>query len=525
MAIYNCSQCGAILPYAGAYCSSCAQRREAERRSMQSSSSSSSRSSSSSVGYTGTASASSYRPDNFTGRKSQKFTDGSRYYGDFVDGKRHGKGTNYFADGAQYDGDFKNGYMNGYGVMVYADGEKYEGEWVDGKRHGQGVHWMANGDQYSGEWKNNLMNGFGIYTFADGTRVECEFKDGQKHGRGKEIFTDGEVFEGIYANGKRCGYGVYHYSNGTRYEGQWENNQKQGKGTYYYSKAIYNGDWYADERHGCGVEEIYTDEGTQRYEGAFKFGKRDGYGKMICADGETYEGEYKEGKRHGKGRCVLPDGTVQDGYFENGDFLGNTPPKITATHNADTGMDISPDMLAKFMRGGNIPQSQSASASRPQPEKEIWAKLLPMTVEQRNDFLASHPEITIPAGIKKIPQKMFYNCTNLASIRFNEDLREIEAYAFMGCKNLGAVLEFPSSVERICRFAFATCSSVKKVILPNNITVEEAGLMCGVSAVEFETNPPKGVVLEKGAFRYCNSALMSKETQKKIKDLNPKAFK
>ena len=95
----------------------------------------------------------------------------------------------------------------------------------------------------------------------------------------------------------------------------------------------------------------------------------------------------------------------------------------------------------------------------------------------------------------------------------------------MGCKNLGAVLEFPSSVERICRFAFATCSSVKKVILPNNITVEEAGLMCGVSAVEFETNPHKGVVLEKGAFRYCNSALMSKETQKKIKDLNPKAFK
>ena len=463
MAIYNCPQCGAILPYSGAACSSCARKRADEQRWRNQSSSLSSYvsngSSSSSNSYTsGTYSASSYHPDNFTGRKSQKFTDGSRYYGDFVDGKRHGKGTNYFADGAKYDGDFKNGYMNGYGLMVYADGEKYDGEWADGKRHGQGTHF---------------------------------------------------------------------YTNGAKYVGEWVNNQKQGKGAFYYvnPQALYDGDWHADERHGYGVEEIYTDEGTQRYEGAFKFGKRNGYGKMICADGETYEGEYKEGKRHGKGRCVLPDGTVQDGYFENGDFLGNTPPKITATHNADTGMDISPDMLAKFMQGGNIPQSQSASASRPQPEKEIWAKLLPMTVEQRNDFLASHPEITIPAGIKKIPQKMFYNCTNLTSIRFNEDLREIEAYAFMGCKNLGAVLEFPSSVERICRFAFATCSSVKKVILPNNITVEEAGLMCGVSAVEFETNPPKGVVLEKGAFRYCNSALMSKETQKKIKDLNPKAFK
>jgi len=524
MAIYNCPQCGAIVPYSGAPCSSCARKRADEQRWRNQSSSSSSSSSRSSGGYTGTYSASSYRPDNFTGRKSQKFTDGSRYYGDFVDGKRHGKGTNYFADGAQYDGDFKNGYMNGYGVMVYADGEKYEGEWADGKKNGQGTYFYKNGEKYVGHFVDGKWNGFGTYTFANGNRVEGEFRDGKQHGRGKEIFTDGEVFEGIFANGKRCGYGVYHYNNGTRYEGQWENNQKQGKGTYYYSKAIYNGDWYADERHGYGVEEIYTDEGTQRYEGAFKFGKRDGYGKMICADGETYEGEYKEGKRHGKGRCVLSDGTVQDGYFENGDFIGNTPPKITATHNADTGMDISPDMLAKFMQGGNIAQPQSASASRPQPEKEIWAKLLPMTVEQRNDFLASHPEITVPAGIKKIPQKMFYNCVNLKSIRFNEDLCEIEAYAFMGCKNLGTVLEFPSSVEKICRFAFATCGSVKKVILPNNITVEEAGLMCGVTAVEFETASPIGVVLEKGAFRYCNIT-MPKEMQKKIKDLNPKAFK
>ena len=564
---YYCKSCGSWIPYKDAQCSTCHyENRDHDRISRNNSSSRST-----------TYSTPSYRPDNFTGHKSQGFTDGSRYVGDFVNGKRHGKGTNYFADGAQYEGDFKNGYMNGYGVMVYADGEKYEGEWLDGKRHGQGVHWMANGDQYSGEWKNNRMDGYGLYTyangntyagnyaegrwngvgtytFANGNRVEGEFRDGKQHGRGKEIFTDGEIFEGIYANGKRCGYGVYHYSNGTRYEGQWENGQKQGKGTYYYSKAIYNGDWYADERHGYGVEEIYTDEGTQRYEGAFKFGKRDGYGKMICADSESYEGEYKEGKRHGKGRCVLPDGTVQDGYFENGDFIGNAPPKFTETNNVgmgmdispdtfsqfkqtenmpatdskpadeDTGMDISPDMLARFMQGGNIPQPQSASASRPQPEREIWLKLLPLTSEQRNDFLETHPDVIVPSGVAKIPDNMFKDCTNLRSIRFNQDLREIGTWAFNGCKNLGPDLVIPSGVERIRRFAFSNCSSIKKAILPNRITIEEAALMCSVTVVEFETNPPIGVVLEKGAFRYCNMT-MSKEMQKKIKDLNPKAFK
>ena len=457
MAIYNCPQCGAILPYSGAACSSCARKRADEQRWRNQSSSLSSYvsngSSSSSNSYTsGTYSASSYHPDNFTGRKSQKFTDGSRYYGDFVDGKRHGKGTNYFADGAQYDGDFKNGYMNGYGLMVYADGEKYDGEWADGKRHGQGTHF---------------------------------------------------------------------YTNGAKYVGEWVNNQKQGKGAFYYvnPQALYDGDWHADERHGYGVEEIYTDEGTQRYEGAFKFGKRNGYGKMICADGETYEGEYKEGKRHGRGKCVLPDGTVQDGYFENGEFVG----AAESAYKDDEEMDISPDVLEQFKQSETVPTSRSVAKDT---NKEIWDKLVSLSISKRNDFLASHPNITVPAGVEKIPPSMFNNCLNLRSIHFNEDLREIGAFAFDGCKNLGLVLVIPSSVERVCKSAFSRCNAVKRVVLPNNIYVEECAFMCGggLEVVEFETEPPKGVVLEKGAFRYCNM-VMSKEMQKKIKDLNPKAFK
>ena len=400
------------------------------------------------------SSGATYIPAQFTGYKEQKFTDGSRYVGEFVDGKRHGKGTNYFPDGTRYDGEWKNGYMNGYGVCVYADGEKYEGEWADGKRNGQGTHFYANGAKYVGNW----------------------------------------VSEKLY------GQGTYFYANGAKYVGNWVNNKKQGKGIYYYVNptATYDGDWYDNVRHGYGVEEIHAQGGTQRY-----------------------EGEWKDNKRCGKGKIRYIDGEVKEGYFENGKYVGTVEP----TSQVDRGkMDVSPEMLARFMQGGNIPQPQSASASRPQPEKEIWAKLLSMTVEQRNDFLASHPNITVPAGVEKIPQYMFNNCLNLKSIRFNQDLREIGPWAFMGCKNLGPVLVIPSSVKKVCKSAFSTCHSVKKIILPNNIHIEGCGFMCGVTEVEFETEPPKGVVLDRGAFCLCNM-IMSKETQKKIKELNPKAFK
>lgn len=377
------------------------------------------------------SSGATYIPAQFTGYKEQKFTDGSRYVGEFVDGKRHGKGTNYFADGTRYDGDWKNGYMNGYGVCVYADGEKYEGEWADGKRHGQGTCF---------------------------------------------------------------------YASGAKYVGKWVNNKKQGKGIYYYVNptATYDGDWYDNVRHGYGVEEIHAQGGTQRY-----------------------EGEWKDNKRCGKGKIRYIDGEVKEGYFENGKFVGTAAP----TSQVDGGeMDISPEMLARFMQGGNIPQPQAASASRPQPEREIWLKLLPLTSEQRNDFLATHPDITVPSGVDKIPDNMFKDCINLRSIRFNQDLREIGIWAFKGCKNLGPDLVIPSSVERIRRYAFSNCHSIRKAVIPNHITLEEASLMCSVTVVEFETNPPIGVVLEKGAFRYCNMT-MSKEMQKKIKDLNSKAFK
>ena len=46
---------------------------------------------------------------------------------------------------------------NGYGTYTYANGSKYVGEWKDGKENGQGTYTFANGTVDKGIWKNNKL--------------------------------------------------------------------------------------------------------------------------------------------------------------------------------------------------------------------------------------------------------------------------------------------------------------------------------------------------------------------------------
>ena len=383
--------------------------------------------------------------------KEQKFTDGSRYVGEFVNGKRHGKGTNYFPDGARYDGDWKNGYMNGHGVCVYADGEKYEGEWTDGKRNGQGTHFYSNGSKYVGNWVNDKLHG----------------------------------------------QGTYFYANGAKYVGEWVNNKKQGKGTYYYVNptATYDGDWYDNVRHGYGVEEIHAQVGTQRYEGEWKNDKRNGMGKLVRIDGE-----------------------VAEGYFENGKFVRAA--KLEPSADVEK-RDASPEVIKPTEKNeANTPEQSAVKDA----DREIWDMFVKMrSTQKKNEFLASHPVMVVPEGTKKIGQNLFYNCSNLKEIHFNQGLVEIGGWAFYGCVNLGPVVTIPKGVKKICSGAFEGCSSIKKVVLPNHVLVERMAFVCGVTEVEFETDPPY-ISLMYSSFKDCDKN-MTKEMKKKIKDAGANAFK
>ena len=55
------------------------------------------------------------------------WSDGTRYVGGVLDGKRSGKGTIFWQDGTRFVGEFENDKRNGPGTMIMPDGTIYSG--------------------------------------------------------------------------------------------------------------------------------------------------------------------------------------------------------------------------------------------------------------------------------------------------------------------------------------------------------------------------------------------------------------
>ncbi|HOC61122.1 MAG TPA: caspase family protein [Smithellaceae bacterium] len=125
-------------------------------------------------------------------------SDGTKYVGEFKNGKYNGQGIWTSADGGRYVGHFKDQYFNGQGTWTYADGRRYVGEFKDGNFNGQGTWAQADGGRYVGEFKNGKYNGQGTRMYADGSRYVGEFKEYKYHGQGAYTWPDGVVFEGTF---------------------------------------------------------------------------------------------------------------------------------------------------------------------------------------------------------------------------------------------------------------------------------------------------------------------------------------
>ena len=72
-------------------------------------------------------------------RVEEEYQDGSIYYGEKLNGLRHGYGKFSYADGGVYEGEWQFGTMEGYGKLFYpSENLAYEGEWKRNAFNGNG---------------------------------------------------------------------------------------------------------------------------------------------------------------------------------------------------------------------------------------------------------------------------------------------------------------------------------------------------------------------------------------------------
>ncbi len=78
-------------------------------------------------------------------------------------------------------------------------------------------------------------------------------------------------------------------------------------------------------------------------------------------------------------------------------------------------------------------------------------------------------QITIPASVKTIGRKAFYNCRQLTKIELPANLTNIQHEAFDGCSSL-SVIVLPESVKSIGNKAFADCKLLNRLEIPLSAT-------------------------------------------------------
>lgn len=186
------------------------------------------------------------------------------YIGLFKDGLRNGNGTFVWRDGEMYEGEFKNNFKNGYGKITYAPDNKneadyYFGQFKDGKEHGKGKFAWRNGDVYDGEFQNGFKSGNGTYMYTNGKKYEGQFLKDNFNGFGKLTYEENNgdkdkfgpnYYVEIFKDDLYHGQGKLYWKNGESYGGAWENGERHGYGTLWAKDGsiIYQGNWQNGEK-------------------------------------------------------------------------------------------------------------------------------------------------------------------------------------------------------------------------------------------------------------------------------------
>ena len=218
------------------------------------------------------------------------------YEGEYLNGKRNGKGKEFRDDKCIYEGEYLNGERSGKGKLYENNELKYEGEFLNGKRNRKGkeLHYKK---YYEGIFINDEKNGkFKGYDENNTLIFEGEFKEGKKIGKCMEIDCD------------------------TKFEGEYLSNEKKIGKFYRGGELVFEGEvnCYDTRINGYG-KEYWSDKLT--FEGVYKNGKKTGHFKDYLAAYDEYlifDGEIKDDIRNGKGKEYLNGELKFEGEYLDG---------------------------------------------------------------------------------------------------------------------------------------------------------------------------------------------------------------
>lgn len=147
---------------------------------------------------------------------------------------------------------------------------------------------------YSGGLKDGLPHGIGKFssTNEEGQSWDYigEWEEGHFDGTGITIYGDGQVSLASYDTDHMCGEGAILFPDSSVYLGSLNDSGANGEGI---TLSISN-----------------------RYEGEFQNGLRNGKGTLYYADGNRYEGEFIDNYINGEGIYYLPSGERIEGTFQ-----------------------------------------------------------------------------------------------------------------------------------------------------------------------------------------------------------------
>lgn len=132
----------------------------------------------------------------------------------------------------RYRGAFVNGKPHGFGKLELLDRKiTYKGNFQNGMKWGRGSEWNADGDVYIGQWKNNRRNGQGLQAYRVPDWKEDKYTE-------QWLARNTENYQGGFLNDNFDGEGTYRWADGVRYTGGWAANKKHGRGYFLHNTGL-----------------------------------------------------------------------------------------------------------------------------------------------------------------------------------------------------------------------------------------------------------------------------------------------